>query len=170
MTLGRFALVVGADPKWILNAAAALDRKLAYSEMEARRLGFAKRIQEALGISLKRADRLAGEILQRPFTPTATIQFGEGDIKVMFDLERILSDFTVRLSKARTQYAPRRRGRPSKGHALTAAERAREYGIDVDLVRANLRLTAGERLERLDRDREFVAELRRWRTPAPLTS
>lgn len=160
MTLGRFAIAVGADPKWVLNAAAGLDRSLEYSEAEARRLGLAKRIQEALDLSLKRADALAGEVVQHPFLPTTIVEFAHGDIKIAIDLERYLSDFAVRLSGARTHYAPRRRGRRPKDSPLTA-ERAREYGIDVDLVRANLRLTPAERLQRLDRDREFVADLTR---------
>lgn len=163
-------MAVGAAPKWILNAAVALDRVLEYSEEEARRLGLAKQIQELLDTSLKRADVIAGEIVQRPISPTTIIEFAEGDIKIVIDLERYLSNFVVRLSNARAHYAPRRRGRPPKDRTLTAAERAREYGIDIALVRANLRLTASERLQRLERDREFVVKLRRQRSPAPSSS
>ncbi|MGH7573228.1 MAG: hypothetical protein ACREMK_15505, partial [Gemmatimonadota bacterium] len=93
--------------------------------------------------------------------PTASLEFADGGLTIVVDLERYLSDFAVRLSRARTHYSPRRRGRPPDKPSRRAAERAREYGIDVDLVRANLRLTPAERLRRLDRDREFVEKLKR---------
>ncbi|MFN7949841.1 MAG: hypothetical protein U0Z53_31120 [Blastocatellia bacterium] len=42
----------------------------------------------------------------------------------------------------------------------TAAARAHEFGIDLTLTLANLRLTPQQRLERLEAKREFVRQLR----------
>ncbi|MGH7556423.1 MAG: hypothetical protein ACREMD_01315 [Gemmatimonadota bacterium] len=171
MTLGRFAIAVGAEPKWVLNAGALLGHAIPYSVEEARGLGLAKWIHDELGVTLKRAHRMAAEILEQPLppagpgpaqplAPSASLEFADGGLTIVVDLERYLSDFAVRLSRARTHYAPRRRGRPPDKPGSRAAERALEHGIDVDLVRANMRLTPAERLRRLDRDREFVEKLK----------
>jgi hypothetical protein len=42
----------------------------------------------------------------------------------------------------------------------TAAARARDFGIDLTLTVANLRLTPQQRLERLEAKREFVRKIR----------
>jgi len=42
----------------------------------------------------------------------------------------------------------------------TAAARARDFGIDLTLTIANLRLTPQQRLERLEAKREFARKIR----------
>lgn len=51
----------------------------------------------------------------------------------------------------------------------TAAARARDFGIDLTLTLACLRLTPQERIEQLEAKREFVHELRKvaWRKAKP---
>lgn len=161
MTLREFAVVVGAETKWVLNARILLERKFPYTVTEARQLGLARILQHALGTSLKRSHRMAGRALAGGRGPAAL----EVDdiVTVTIDLSRYLSNFLVRLSRSRTHDPSARRGRPPRRSHASAIERARRYGIDIDLMRARLRLTAAERLRLLDRDATFVESLARGR-------
>ena len=51
----------------------------------------------------------------------------------------------------------------------TAGARARDFGIDLTLTLANLKLTPQQRIEKLEAMREFVHELRQvaWRKANP---
>jgi len=49
----------------------------------------------------------------------------------------------------------------------TAAARARDFGVDLTLTLSNLRLTPEERLERLERAREFLREIEIARGKGP---
>jgi len=83
----------------------------------------------------------------------------EGGLAVSVDWARFCTTVVTGLSKARTQYQERRRGRPLKvqQHGLDAAM---AHGIDIGLLRASLRRTPAERLRALDADLTFVQSLR----------
>lgn len=159
MTLSQFAIAVGATPKWVQNAPAALGLELRYTAAEARRLGLAKLLNEELGVKLSRAWAMAGRAAARGGARTLVETRG-GVARVVIDMDRYLSDFAARLSLARTHYEPRRRGRPARRRARSAVERARDYGLDITLLQSSLRLSPAERLLRLNAAREFVRALR----------
>jgi hypothetical protein len=77
------------------------------------------------------------------------------------DLDRYESIFLGNLSRALVHETPKRRGRPSlpiKPHdAVTAA---RNYGVDVGLIRSALERTPAERLAMLEANSRFVREMR----------
>lgn len=160
MTLGRFALIVGAPPRWVQNAIAQLGERTRYTEDSARRLGLAREIREVTGMSLRRAWRIAREALEAwPAKRTWVTDRPGGSVRVFVDVERYLSGYAARLSLARARYAERRRGRiPRRPRDPLAAARA--YGVDVDLLRESLRRSPAERLRQLDADVEFVRGLR----------
>lgn len=173
MTLAQFAIAAGAESKWVQNAAALLDLDLSYSREEALWLGLVKRLHEHLGVPLKEASRLARAALKECGDEHAAFEtegasnrfevFQSPDtiVSVSVALDRYLSDFWASLVRALIHYEPRRRGRPSEGAGTSAVQRAREYGVDLGLLAASLRLTPAERLRRLDRNVEFVKALRR---------
>ncbi|MGH7516114.1 MAG: hypothetical protein ACREOC_01410 [Gemmatimonadales bacterium] len=69
---------------------------------------------------------------------------------------------SVGLSRLRTMYAARRRGRPTmvRRDPIRAAE---EYGFDLTLLAANPRRTPAERLRQLDAMADFRQRIRRCR-------
>lgn len=160
MTLGQFALAVGASKRWVLNALAVLGRRPPYTVQLARRLSLARLMKQAFGVPLRRAFDLAG-----PATASADPaarwrrEPSDGCLALEIDLARFHSDFAARLSLALSHYAARRRGRPAKRRG-SAVGRAEAYGIDVSLLRSNLRKTPAERLQRLDEDLAFLKSLR----------
>lgn len=172
MTLSQFSIAVGAQPKWVQNAAALLGLDLSYSRQEALWLGLVKRLHEHLGVPLKEASRLARAALECRDEHMVLETGGAGDrlevfqspdtiVSVSLALDRYLSDFWASLVRALLHYEPRRRGRPTEGAGTSAVQRAREYGVDLSLLDASLRLTPAQRLRRLDRNVEFVKALRR---------
>ncbi len=56
------------------------------------------------------------------------------------------------------QLSPRRSLTTS---GTSAVEAARRYGVDIEQLRASLRLTPDERLRRLNDDMEFIRAIRR---------
>lgn len=142
---------MGADPKWIHNAAAALGRDLSYTVGAARRLGLARRVQREMEVPLVKAWEVAARALRGEPSVSES-----GLAAIVVDVQRYLSDFAVRLSCARTHYEPARRGRPARPDRHSAVERARRYGIDIGLLRSSLRMTPAARLKRLEADRTFV--------------
>ncbi|MEX2154409.1 MAG: hypothetical protein WD825_13800 [Gemmatimonadaceae bacterium] len=165
MTLSELALLVGADSKWLLNAAAVLPMPRRYTLALARRLTLARALQSDLGVPLPRAYAMAGEALRRyvgDATPVTLAQSGAGTVEVRIDVHRELSALSVRMSQLQTMYAPRRRGpRPSaRRDPLRAAS---DYGLDLSLLRANLGRTPTERLRQLDGMAQFARRVRRPR-------
>jgi hypothetical protein len=157
MTLSAFAIACGAEPKWVQNVARTLGRPLAYTESEAQRLGLVRLLQAELGATVERADEMAGRALGSP--GSALTESGERSVvSVAIDLGRYLSDFSVRLSRSREQYEPRKRGRRAKRGS--AVQRARDYGLDVTLLASALAHEPGDRLRRLSSNMAFVKALR----------
>ncbi len=164
MTLGEFACLLDTDPKWVQNAAAALGGSLRYTLPTARRLALARALAETAGMPLPRAYATAGRILRTYRGSKGPVRVsGEGDpVAVTVDVYRILAAVSVGLSRLRTMYAPRRRGRPTtvRCDPIRAAE---EYGLDLTLLAANLRRTPAERLGQLDAMADFRRRVRRGR-------
>lgn len=162
MRLAQFALAVGADSKWVLNACRLLDREVAYDVADARRLGLVREIQASFGTPLDDADAMAARALEQGDEVAVACATPTGVLALVVDLPRYLSDFAGRLSRARG-YTPKRRGRPSRPSSGSAVERARRYGIDISLLRTQLRRSPEARLQGLDTHRAFVLDLLRAR-------
>ncbi|MDH3570272.1 MAG: hypothetical protein OER89_08800 [Gemmatimonadota bacterium] len=160
MTLGQFAVAVGAPARWVQNAFQALGLPARYTEDLARRLSFARTVKTACGMPLRQAFPLAEEALARwPRHRTWELAGPDGVVRMTLDLERFLSDCSVRLSLARCRYAEKRRGRPPKTRRRGIAW-AKWYGVDISLLEASLRLTPEQRLRRLDEAAEFFRKAR----------
>ena len=159
MNLSEFAIAVGASPKWVQNAAAALGRPLDYGEAEALRLGLARMIHETVGTPLLRAHEIAGDALTTDGDgPRVLLESPDGSVQVTIDVARYRSTFGARLAVARREQ-PQRRGRPphpSRGPIATA----REYGIDISLLQSNLLRTPEERIRLAGANAEFIARIR----------
>ncbi len=153
MTRAQFAIAVGAPEKWVHNAAAALRRRIPYTAENARRLTVARAIQQALGVALPRADRLAAKALAGGVALP-----GDGNVHITVDLPHLLSAYAGRLSLA-ARHEPLRRGRPRATRG-DARARARDYGIDLTLVDQHLAMTPEERLVMLNENAQFVSALR----------
>ena len=164
MTLGQFAYALGAPTKWVQNAWAVLELEPVYRETELWRLALSRLLEEILGVPLKKAYAMAGDVelllSDRAGGGAGQLRLVDGDtLNVSIDWCRFVSAVLVGLSRARTQYQERRRGRPSKERLFGIAA-ARAHGIDVGLLRASLRRTPAERLRALDEDLAFVQRLK----------
>ena len=160
MTLGQFATAVGVSRRWVQNAHARLGLRPSYTAAGARRLAFARAIQDAAGMPLARAWTLAAEAIAAwPGQRVWTLP-GNGPVAVTVDLERLLSDCSVRLSLANSWYAERRRGRPPRRRVRGVAW-AKEYGEDVTLFESTLRRTPAERLRAIEEAVRFIKSARR---------
>jgi hypothetical protein len=161
MTLGEFATIVGAAPRWVQNARGVLRVRDRYSIEDAKRLGLARVLAQATGMPLMRAYGAAAEALVAwPATREWTRENADGSVRVVVDVERYLSGFAARLSLSRNYYAERQRGRRgSRVREPIAAATA--YGWDVTLLDWSLRLTPAQRLKRLDEASEFFRTVRR---------
>lgn len=164
MTLAEFAYLLDVDPKWVQNAAAALGGSLRYTLPTAKRLAVARALAETAGMPLPRAYTLAGAILRKAGGSKEPVRVSDetDPVAVTVDVFRILAAVSVGLSRLRTMYAPRRRGRPAtlRPDPLRVAE---EYGLDLSLLAANLRRTPAERLRQLDAMADFRRRARRRR-------
>lgn len=159
MTLGQFAVAVGASKRWILNAFRVLGIRGGYTIENARRLAFANALKQAAGLPLTRGFPLADDALAAwPHARQWTLRGDDGAVRVTVDLERFLSDFHVRLSLARCWYAEKRRGRPPKRRKRGLAW-AREHGVDTSLLAWSLSRTPEQRLRALDEEVEALRRL-----------
>jgi len=160
MTLGEFATIVGATPRWVQNARAILSVRTRYAIEDAKRLGLTRVLAEATGMPLTRAYRAAADALGAwPGAHEWSEENGDGSVRVVVDVERYLSGFAARLSRSRNYYAERQRGRPAV-RVRDAVEAARKYGVDITLLQENLKLTPGELLRRNDENVRFLKGLR----------
>ena len=158
MTLGQFAVAVGAPRRWVQNARAVLRDRSPYREAGARRLALARVLRETSRMPLRKAYALAAEALAAwPARSTWTYQPSGAAAAVTVDLERFLSDYAVRLSLARSFYAERRRGRPRKRRGVALAK---WYGVDVSLLVESLKRTPAQRLKRMEEAAEFFKSFR----------
>jgi hypothetical protein len=161
LTLGQFAYALGAPTKWVQNTWAILGLDPVYGEAELWRLALVRLLERAMEVPLKQAYAMAKEAI-----PLAAMGneselrlVEEGPLDVSVNWARFSSTVLAGLSRARTQYQERPRGRPRKEqlHGIAAA---RAQGIDVGLLRASLRRSAADRLRTLDEDLAFLQSLR----------
>jgi hypothetical protein len=166
MTLAQFAYLLDADPKWVQNAAAALGGSLRYTLPTAQRLAVARALAETAGMPLPRAYTIAGKVLRKSGGSREPVRVSDDTdpVAVTVDVFRILAAVSVGLSRLRTMYAPRRRGRPAtlRRDPIRVAE---EYGLDLSLLAANLKRTPAQRLRQLDAMADFRRRARRGRRP-----
>lgn len=164
MTARQSAIAAGADLKWMVNSAALLGRRIRYDRQQANWWGLVWLLTEQLGLSLKAAAALSTVALRKNNSSTHVIAGADpsGSASVVVDLARYESIFLANLSRALVHETPRRRGRPPrrglKSDALTTAQ---DYGVDLGLVRSAIRRTPAERLALLEKNAEFVRDMRR---------
>ena len=163
MTLAAFARLLATTPKWVLNTLHALDRHPRYSLDLARRLAVTREIHDTLGVPLSTAFTLAQQALRQ--TPIAgslvTVSSrADGNVSLTIDLYRLLSSFNVRLAELRESYAPPTLGRP-RTRPVDALAAAADWGLDLSLVRDNMRKPPHERLRQLDAMHSFATRARR---------
>lgn len=160
MTLGQFAMAVGAPPRWVLNALTRLKVARRYSEPRARRLALAKMLADTAGTALPESWKLAGRALAEtdPFG-TWRHESPSGAIALVVDMPRFFTSYGVRLALARNNYGEQARGRRAKRRG-SAVERARAYGIDTTLLTAQLTRTPAQRVSELDQNLEFLRKVR----------
>ena len=178
MTREQFALAVNADEKWVENAARLLGHALKYSQAEARWVALVRLFNHELGLPLKRSAHLANEAIRHPES-TRELRLGDmssGSAAIVVDLARFHSAYNAAMSAALTLAGPRKRGRPSGGvhNSVSVLKerstqettwdvlaRAKAYGVDLAALRDGLNETPAQRLQRLDDNSKFIAEMRR---------
>lgn len=163
MTLAEFAMVVGADPKWIHNTSRLLGRRFRRTVEEARWLRLVRLFQDTFDMSLAGAGTLATLALVREdaSTPSVIAAAPDGGAQVVIDRERLESSFAAALAAARAFAGPRQRGRRPLRRGGDPIAAARAYGVDTGLLRSSLALTPAERLERLDQNAQFLNAVHR---------
>ena len=164
MTARQTAVAAGAELKWMVNSAALLGRPVRYNRQQARWWGLVWLLTEQLGLSLKAAAAMATVALGGGGSSTRITAGADpsGSASLIIDLARYESIFLGNLSRALVHETPRRRGRPArrgmKGDALTTAQ---HYGVDLGLIRSAIARTPAERLALLEKNAEFVREMRK---------
>jgi hypothetical protein len=152
MTLSAFARLLGAPPKWVINTMRALALAPRYTLPLARRLTIARAVHEGAGMPLLAAYAMAGRALRTWSGGTACVTLyttASDDVALTLDVYRLLASLNVRLAEVRESYAPMVRGRPRASH-VSALDAATAWGLDLSLVRDNLRKTPLTRLRQLD--------------------
>lgn len=150
MRLAEFALLVDADPKWVLNTRALLGRGVRYTVEVAERLALVRILNRNLGIPLPAAWDLAGNALTRSDAKSVFKQATSGEIVTLtIDVLRLRAAVATRRSQLATMHHSRRAGRKPK-RTVSAIEAARRYGLDVTLLQANLARSPKVRLSQLD--------------------
>ncbi|HEY5086419.1 MAG TPA: hypothetical protein VII66_03585 [Gemmatimonadaceae bacterium] len=178
MTRAQFAQSVDADEKWVENAAAALNLpQVGYTRKEAYRFGLIRLLSRDFAIPVTRAAILADSaLLELPSEREVRLKSADnGNAILVLDLARYSSTLAARLSVALHQGGPRRPGRPASADRYRERDpiiRAADYGVDLTLLREELRLRPAERLARLDANVAFLRVLRpvHRSIPAPKTS
>ena len=163
MTLSAFARLLDAPPKWVLNTLRALGLAPRYTLALAERLTITRAVHEGAGMPLPSAYAMAGRALRTWSGGTACVTLhttASEDVALTLDVYRLLSSVNVRLAGVRESYAPMVRGRP-RATRVSALEAATAWGLDLSLVRDNLRKTPHERLRQLDAMRAFTMNVQR---------
>ena len=163
MNARQLAVAAAADTKWLMNSATLLRRRLRYNVTEARWWGLVRLLTEALALPLTAAARAATAAFEAGSKRVITIGADPTDSAALqIDLDRYGSIFLANLSRALVHETPKRRGRPSRpAKGNDAITRARNYGVDLGLVRAALDRTPAERLAMLEANARFVRVMRR---------
>lgn len=163
-SLADVATLADAPPKWVLNTLAALGGPTRYSLPLARRLAVIRILQRELDLPLRRADDLAGRVLadggEHPAGPVTIPASPDGVAQVTVNLPRLLAAVAMRQALLRTTLAPAQRGRPRARRGDPLA-RAADWGLDLSLLRDNLRRTPAERIRQLDGMASFARDVRR---------
>lgn len=181
MTRDQFSRSVKADEKWVENTARLLGLSLAYSQKEARWTGLVRVLSHELGLTLARSAKLATEALRHP--PSAReVRLGASESNtaaIVLDLARYHSAYNAAVSAALVLAGPRKRGRPpaatshgrrspsvlvrERGVRETTWDilaRAKNYGVDLDSLRAGRTDSPAKRLDRLEENAVSVKVLR----------
>ena len=164
MTARQTAVAANANLKWIFNSAALLGRRVRYDRQQAKWWGLVWLLTEQLGLSLKAAAAVATVALRGGNSSTQVTAGADpsGSASLIVDLARYESFFLANLSRALVHETPRRRGRPPRrGLKSDALTTARQYGIDLGLIRSAIRRTPAERLALLETNAAFVRDMRR---------
>jgi hypothetical protein len=160
MTLGQFAVAVGARPRWVLNALARLGlRRRGYDEALARRLALCRFLSEAARTPLPEALGLADRALHEAHPGSTWRLEGKGGVSLVVDLPRFFTTYGANLALALNSYGEKARGRRSSRRG-SAIERAKAYGVDVTLLDSALRRTPEERLRMVSEDMAFWSDAR----------
>lgn len=159
MTLGQFAVAVGAAPRWVLNALSRLKVRRRYSEPLARRLALVRFLGEGTGMSLSDAWCLAKELLAKTELTGTWRRESPGGVTLTVEMPRFYTNYGANLSLALNKYGERLRGRRPR-LKKSAIQRAKEYGVDVTLIDSALRRTPEERLRMVSEDMAFLSEIR----------
>jgi len=163
MLLAEFARVVDASPKWVLNTMPSLPSRSRYTEMVAKRLIVARAIHSAFGTSLPDAFALAHCALREWDGSAASVTLRANvadDVSLTIDVYRLMAAYHMRRAELRESYAPMVRGRP-RTRSIDAVAVAVDWGLDLSLIRDNLRKSPAERLRQLDAMRAFTSGVRR---------
>ena len=159
MTAHQTAVAAGADLKWLTNSAALLRRPLRYDPHAAKWWGLVRVLVNALGLSLASAADIATTALGARARATVRAARAASDLaSVVIDLPRYESIFLANLSRALVHETPRRRGRTRA--PKSPVEAAREYGIDIGLMKSALERSPGERLAMLEANAAFARAIR----------
>lgn len=163
MTLAAFARLLDASPKWVLNTLRALGLAPRYTLARAQRFTVMRAVHDGAGMPLPAAYAMAGRALRSWRGDTACVTLSitaHEDVALTLDVYRLLSSVNVRLADVRESYAPMVRGRP-RVTRVSAIDAATAWGLDLSLVRDNLRKTPLERLRQLDAMRAFAMNVER---------
>lgn len=163
MVLAEFARLLDASPKWVLNTMQALPQKPRYSETIAQRMIVARAIHGGFGTPLPVAMALAQRALREwdgTTTPLSLRPHVTDHVAMTIDMYRLMSSFNVRLAELRESHAPMVRGRP-KTRSVDPLVVAADWGLDLSLIRDNLRKSPSERLRQLDAMHRFASGVRR---------
>ncbi len=163
MTLDQFARVLEASPKWVLNTSRAIGADHDYSLERARSFAIARAVHEAVQLPLPQAFSLAREVLAEwtgDERPLSIRMEPSGDVSLTLDVYRLVASVNVRWSTLCESYAPIMRGRP-KVKTANPLDAARDWGLDLSLLRDNLRKSPLQRLQQLDNMHAFAHTVRR---------
>ncbi len=167
MTLAHFARLLGVSPKWVLNTMRALDLPPQYTPALARRLSIARAVHDGVGMPLPAAFAMARDALAAwdgERLPVTMMGTSTDDVALTVDVYRLLSAMNVRLADLRESFAPKVRGRPPRARR-DPLEAAMAWGLDLSLLRDNLRKSPHARLRQLDAMRAFASAVRRTAAP-----
>jgi hypothetical protein len=147
VTLGSFAVVVGASPRWVLNALTRLGIPRRYDEPLARRLSLARLISDTTGSPLRESLAVAMLALDEG-NPWGTWrnESADGAVALVLDLPRFFTAYNARLALATNEYGEKTRGR-KPNRRRSAVTRAQEYGVDTTLLDSQLRRTLQQRMK-----------------------
>ena len=150
MTSGEFAIVVGADPKWIRNARRTLRRSARLDEAEARWLSLVHELHASLDMGLCVAARIADEALAADATRSCVEMAADraGTLTLTIDLARARSLHALRYAHAMYLSPLDQRGRPATSYRpmLEAVRRRSRRDADVHILRMNARGSPAQRL------------------------